>query len=146
MNDLGIDVNDYQETSFQPLPAGEYKAIIIKAELVQTKNGTGKRIAYQIQIIEGPYKSRIIPDGFNIVNDSEIAQNIGRSQFAACRVAVGAEPYSNLEQIVNKPCYVVLGVKPGSGSFADSNQVKTFKPINTPKLETKSAPVDDDLF
>lgn len=75
------DVNQAPERQdFEPLPANTYNMQIIEAAIAPTADGTGKRLTYKAEVLEGPYKGRKVFGGINIINKSPEAQKIGQAE------------------------------------------------------------------
>ena len=89
MADLtGVNYTDYEETSFEPIPEGQYVVILESSDLKTTKAGDGQYLKCSFQVIDGDYKGRKVVMNMNIENKNDTARNIGRSQLnALCKAA-----------------------------------------------------------
>jgi hypothetical protein len=76
MSDL--DFTNDKSAEFEALPAGKYGAIIVSAEVVDTKSG--KAIKTKFQVIDDERKGTTLYHYFNHINSNEMAQKIGRGQ------------------------------------------------------------------
>ena len=47
-------------SSFDPIPAGWYKAIISNSEMKPTRDGYGEYLSLTLQVIEGQYENRLV--------------------------------------------------------------------------------------
>jgi hypothetical protein len=75
------DVNQAPERQdFEPFPAGIYNMQIIEAAIVPTADGTGKRLTYKAEVIDGPQAKKKVFGGINIINKSPEAQKIGQAE------------------------------------------------------------------
>ncbi|MGD9126460.1 MAG: DUF669 domain-containing protein, partial [Planctomycetia bacterium] len=55
----GFDANQVDpSTSFDPIPAGKYVAVITESEMKDTKSGVGQYLQLTFDIIDGKYKGR----------------------------------------------------------------------------------------
>ena len=88
-----FDATSYDEpatkSSFDPLPPGDYTAIVAESDMKDTKAGTGKYIELSIHIVEGPHEGRRLWERLNVYNPSEQAERIARSQLNNLSNAVG---------------------------------------------------------
>lgn len=112
--------------SFEPIPAGEYPAILVHSEKKPTKDGTGARLELKFQILNGPYQNRTLFDGLNIINKSAQAQQIGRGQLKALCVACGVPDPSDSAELHNRPLNIRVAVgKDQNGN--PRNEIKGYK-------------------
>jgi hypothetical protein len=109
LSDLGLK-DTKPNSGFEPLPPGEYPAIVTKSEIKPTADKTGQRLNLTIQILSGPYQNRIIFDGLNVKNKSAQAEQIGRGQLKALCVAVNVPNPQTSEELHNKPFLVKLKI------------------------------------
>jgi hypothetical protein len=78
-SEINFNANDVPpQTPFEPVPNGKYRAHIVDSEVKPTKDGRGKYLQLEWEILDGEYKGRKIWDRLNIVNPSETSQKIGR--------------------------------------------------------------------
>jgi hypothetical protein len=76
-------------TSYEPLPADWYKAVITQTEEKPTKLQTGSYLQLMIEVIEGQYAGRKVFDRLNLKNPNSVAVEIAqRSLSSICR-AIG---------------------------------------------------------
>ena len=71
------------------LPPDRYPVQIVQSEMRATKAGDGQMLWIEMDIIDGPYRGRKIWDQLNLVNRSEIAQEIAQRRLSAICHAVG---------------------------------------------------------
>ncbi len=66
---------------YTPVPAGSYRAAIIRSEFKDTKNGQGKYLELVFEILEGPSANRLLSSRLNLINpNAQAVEN--RSQRA----------------------------------------------------------------
>jgi hypothetical protein len=131
--------DEAEDNPFAPIPAGWYIGEIIKSELKDTRDGTGKYLALTFKIADGDHANRLIFTNLNIVNKSDVAVKIARSDLKAICEAVGLE--GDLEDTVDlhgTPMNIKVSVKPETAQWPAKNELKAFKP------ESWSADDDDD--
>jgi hypothetical protein len=109
---------------FAVLPAGDYPVLIEATDVKQTKKKDGHYFEFQFLIMDGPAKGRKLWDRMNINNPSEKAVAIAqRSLSALVNATIGAVPFNNTDQLLNKACIAVVKVKDGE------NSIRTYKPL-----------------
>jgi hypothetical protein len=124
---MDLDLKNVQPGgSFEPIPAGEYPAVIVSSEKKPTKDNTGQRLELKLQILNGPFQNRTLFDGLNIVNKSAQAQQIGRAQLKAVCVAAGIENPQHSEELHNRPLTIKVAIgKDQNGN--PRNEIKGYK-------------------
>ena len=117
------------EVSDGLIPAGTTCSVVVsKAELRPTANGEGEYFWLEIKVVECD-DTQFIDTTFlqiiNYINKSKQAENIGKRQLKQITDALGIEDLEDTDQLLNEPFQVVVGVKAGTGGYADSNFIKT---------------------
>ena len=85
-----FDVSSYEaptKRNFEPLPPGDYNAMITDSQMKTTKAGTGEYLELTMQIIDGNHSGRRIWERLNVVNASKVAEEIARSQLNGIKAA-----------------------------------------------------------
>ena len=123
-----FNTSDYEASSgFEPIPAGIYLAEIIKTELKDTKDKTGKYLSVQFKIMEGEQTKRLIFCNLNLVNKNQQAVDIAQSELKSICLAVGFE--GELEDSVdlhNIPLGIKVAIKPADSKWPASNTIKRY--------------------
>lgn len=71
-------------------PAGEYRMMVTKAELKDTKAGNGKRLSLELTVLsKNELNGRTHWEGLNIVNPNEVAERIAHEHLAMLADAAG---------------------------------------------------------
>ena len=95
MSDLfDIDLTGIEASNdgggWSAFPSGEYRVMITKAEVKDTKAGTGKRLALELTVLSNDeLNGRAHWEGLNIVNPNEVAQRIAHEHLAMLADAAG---------------------------------------------------------
>jgi hypothetical protein len=113
MPKIDFDLSDYEyksSSSFEPLPPGDYTAIITDSNLKATKSGTGEYIALTMEIIEGKYSGRRIWENLNVYNANKQAEDIARSALKSIFAAVGKPNERDTEEAHNIPFKLSLAI------------------------------------
>jgi hypothetical protein len=87
-----VDTSSTGGGGWSAFPSGEYRAMITRAEVSDTRAGTGKRLALEFTILsDDDLNGRKHWEGLNIVNPSEVAQRIAHEHLAMLADAAGLE-------------------------------------------------------
>lgn len=123
-----FNTEDHDEMSgFEPLPAGVYVSEIIKSEVKDTRDKTGKYISLQFKVTEGKHKGRYIFANLNVVNKNAQAVEIAQRELKSICVACGFE--GELEDTVDLheiPIGIKLKIKPADANWPASNQITKY--------------------
>jgi len=126
MSKFGFDLNEYNSDGgskdYSPLPKGEYTIKCVEADLKETKSG-GQMIAAKFEVVKGDYVGRFIWSNYNIHNNSEKAQQIGREQLSAWAKASGKPNASSVDELLEKPFKCSLDIEAGTNGYADKNRI-----------------------
>jgi hypothetical protein len=132
-----ISLDDLPESTgdgeFKPLPAGRYQVTINKAELRNTKDGTGQYIAVRYDVTGPTHQGRVVFGNINIKNKSEKAESIGRAQLGELMRALGLAKLTDTDQLIGGSLSIKLDVRESrtdeatGKTYEASNDVKGFK-------------------
>jgi hypothetical protein len=144
MSKFGFDLNEYEseERNYEPLPKGEYELKCSEAEEKTTQKG-GQMIAATFEVVSGKYANRKIWNNYNIHNDSEKAQRIGREQVSAWARACGKPNATSVDELLERSFTAVLDIEKGSNGYSDRNKIvgyvsKDSTPAAKPKAKEPS--------
>jgi len=109
---IDFDVSSYEapKRNRDPLPRGEYLAIVTENRMKATNSGTGEFLELDIQIVEGEFSGRRIWERLNIHNASEVAENIARAALKSISLACGIEALSDTDMLNDTPFTIVLDI------------------------------------
>lgn len=135
-------------SSFDPIPAGWYQAIISNSEMKATRDGYGEYLSLTLQVIEGQYANRLVFARLNLKNANDKTVDIARKDLAAICRAVGVMSPQASEELHDKPLMIKVKVRPASGEYEASNDVGGYKAVEgtdftpppPPKAATPAAP------
>jgi len=104
MAELDFNANEVEPSaSFDPLPAGDYLATIVKSQMKFTKAADGQYLELEFEIIEGDHKSRKLWANLNLKNKSEKAVQIAKAELSSICRAVGVMMLKDSAELHNKP-------------------------------------------
>lgn len=124
-NGFNTDVEDIAD-GFDILPAGWYSVEVEKAEIKDTKAGTGKYLHLQMVIIGEHFANRKLFTNINLINPNEKAVQIGQRELAALGQACGLSVLSDTDELLGKNIQVRVKVKKDGNGVAD-NAVTAYK-------------------
>jgi hypothetical protein len=96
---------------YELLPEGLYSAMIAKAEVGQTKSGTGTKIDLRLDITGPTHQGRVIFAAINIRNQSAKAEEIGRQQLGEIMRAIGLPRLEDSDQLVGGQLQIKVKIK-----------------------------------
>jgi hypothetical protein len=102
---LGHDfdtVNVPPAKGFDPIPAGWYPLEIEKAELRDTKAGTGKYLWSEMTVLGEKYAGRKLFVRITLVNPNSTAEEIGQRQLASLGLACGLKSVGSTDDLLGK--------------------------------------------
>jgi hypothetical protein len=122
-------------TSFELIPAGDYVAQIVEANIRQPKSGDGHMLALTWRICEGECEGRQIWETLCYQHSNPTTQDIARKKLKDLCVAFGiTEQVSDPESFLFKPAKVRIGIQSDKyGQFDDKNFVKRVWPVQDPE-------------
>ena len=77
--------------AFDPLPPGDYKAMIEGSDVKPTKKGDGYMLKLQWLVLDGQYSGRKIFQNINLANPNPKAVEIGQQELSAVCHGCGAQ-------------------------------------------------------
>lgn len=130
------------DRSYDLIPEGWYNATITKAELNNTKAGTGQKIDMRYDIVGPTQQGRVVFGTVNVRNQSERAEAIGRQQLGEIMRAVGLAKIQDTDELVGGPICIRVKIKPAENGYDARNEVSGFKSSSgaLPQVTSTSAP------
>jgi hypothetical protein len=129
MADLrGFNANDVAPSTFEPIPAGRYLAVITESDMRPNKAGTGEYLQLTFEIIEGQYKGRLLWTRLNIVHPNATAAAIARAELASICRAVGVMAPQDSTELHNLPLVVNVQLKRRDDTGELTNHIKGYAP------------------
>jgi len=139
---MAIELSGYYDesaepNSYEPIPAGEYRAQIIdaKCEDVSKNNDYGKCLQLSWQVIGGEYEGRLVFQRLNLwgenMRNNALVVQIANSQFAEIRRATGKETPRDTDELLHIPCLIRVAITQDKNKEYDPrNEVKAVKPLS----------------
>ena len=126
------------QTSFEPVPIGDYVVIITESDLKPTKNGDGEYLQLVYEIMDGEYKGRKIWDRLNLINKNVTATEIAQRALSGICHAVGILHPKDSAELHNIPFSVKVGIRPAQGDYSESNVVRGYSGIKSSSSPSSS--------
>ena len=124
-----------------PVPAGEYTAIILDSEKKDNKAGTGSYIRLVMEIAEGKYKGRKLFEVMNLWHSNPMTVRIAMAEMKSlCNACGGIRP-QNTEELHSIPFLVKVGQRKREDTGEMQNNIKAFRAVGN---ETKKPPTDQE--
>jgi hypothetical protein len=122
----GKSANDIEETSFDPLPMGDYTLVVVDSQVKPTKDGSGEYLNCEMEVVDGQYKGRKLFIKFNWKNANPKAVSIARAELAALCRAVRVPAAKETSELHDKPFDARIGIQPGNGNYGPQNNIKKY--------------------
>jgi len=123
----GFDANTVEPAAdFDAIPAGKYLAVVTDSEMKPTKAGTGHYLELTFQVIEGPYKNRLLWARLNLDNPNEMAVKIARGELSAICRAVGVMSPKDSLELHNLPLQITVKCKKREDTGDITNEIKGY--------------------
>ena len=130
MAKIGFDATNVAPMqNFDPIPAGDYVAVITDSDIKQTRAGTGHYLALTFEVTEGPAKGRKVWANLNLQNPNPKAVEIAQRELSAICHAVGALKVQDSQELHYKPMTIRVDIEARDG-YSPSNSIKAYKPAN----------------
>ena len=143
---LNFDSTTVESGEFEPVPVGEYRAMITASEMKDTAAGRGdKRLELRFEIVDGKHKGRLLFENLNLIRVGKTDKDATTIKIAQQRLkmiceAVGKTHIKDSAELHNKPMLVDVVIEAGSGTYKDRNAIKKFAPLGP--IAAPAAPVE----
>lgn len=104
------------DRSYDLIPEGWYTVKITKADLKDTKSGTGKKIDIRYDILGPTQQGRVIFGSINIANQNPTAEKIGQQQLGEVMRAIGLSRVEDTDQLIGGELQIKIKVRQPSDS------------------------------
>lgn len=129
MADLhGFNANQVEPTtSFEPIPAGKYVAMITASEMKPNKAGTGQFLELVFTIVEGEHRNRQLWGRLNLTHPNPIAAKIGQAELSAVCRAVGVMTPNDSVELHNLPLVIKVRCKKRADTGEIVNEIRGYE-------------------
>ena len=124
MSKFGFDLSEYhtEDRNYDPIPMGDYFLKCTDAVVKPTRTG-GEMIAAAFEVVGGDFNGRKLWNNFNIHNNSEVAQRIGREQVSAWAKAAGKPNANSFDELLERKFKAIVDIEKGKDGYADKNRI-----------------------
>ena len=123
----GFNAQEVEPSStFDPLPAGKYLAVITGTEMKPTKNGDGSYLEIEFTVLEGEHKDRKVWDRLCLNHPNPQTVKIARGNLSALCRAVGVMQPRDSVELHNIPLMVTVKLKKREDTGDLTNEVKGY--------------------
>lgn len=136
------------------IPDGQYKALIVKSEMVQTKDKKGQFLALTVLITAGDHKGTELTERLNLVNKNPKAVEIAYGTLAKISKALGrTETPADSTELHNKPLMIDVKSKKGQPWTNDDgveqegteqSEIKKYHAVPTAGVEETTSPATEE--
>ena len=127
------------EVEISPLPEGLYTCAITEAEEKTTKSGTGEYLSLKWQVLEGPFKGRIVFQNLNLRNNNKQAVDIAKAQLSAVCRAINTMQPKSVYELQNKPCVLKIVLKKRKDTNENENRITKWMSIEDAAKDSPQA-------
>lgn len=121
------------QDSYEPIPAGEYLAMITDSEMRDTKAGNGSYLKLTFEIADGASKGRLIFENLNLDNPNKTAVEIANRALSSICASLGKKSVQDSSELHYQPLTIKVGIRDGSNGYDASNNIKAYKPAGSVK-------------
>lgn len=123
-------VTEEPQNEFDPIPSGEYRAMIVDSDMKPTKKGDGQYLELTYQILDGPFAGRHVWTRLNLENPNAKAVEIAQRDLQKIQYACGGIAVSDSAQLHNIPHVIrveFLPADPSKNRQRDTNEIRGWK-------------------
>ena len=129
MNLQGFNAQEVEpQSSFDPIPAGEYTAMITDSEMKPTKNGAGEYLQLVFNICDGEHEGRKVFARLNLNNPNQTAVEIAQRELSAICHAVGVLTPNDSSDLHDKPMTIKVKIRQSPG-YDPQNEISAYKAL-----------------
>ena len=114
---------------YTPVPAGSYRAAIVRSEFKETKNGQGKYLELVFEILEGPSANRLLTSRLNLMNSNATAVEIARKELSSICHAAGKLKVRDSAELHGIPLVISVAIKKRADNGEPTNEISGYKSV-----------------
>jgi len=136
----GFDANNVEPVpSFDPIPAGQYLAMIRSSEEKTSTKGN-KFLSLEFEVLDGQYKGRKIWVNLNLDHPNPETVKFARAELAAICKAVGVLRPQDSVQLHSLPMLITVKVVNRKDTGELQNRIKAYAPKAVAQGQPQQAP------
>lgn len=117
------------QASMEPIPAGDYVAMITDSEMKPTKNGMGEYLQLVFDVCDGEYQGRKVFARLNLNNQNQTAVEIAQRELSAICHAVDVLTPEDSADLHDKPMEIKVKIRQSPG-YDPQNEIAGYKPVS----------------
>lgn len=122
---------EHKPDNLDPVPPGEYPAMIIDSRIDPTKSGKGKTMKLLWQILDGAFKGRKVFQNLTIQHENLQTQDIALKTLSSICLAIGLKTFNDTSSLHNQPALLTVDVRAAQGAYNAQNDIKRIKPLGS---------------
>ena len=124
----GFNANEVEpQSGFEPIPAGEYEAVITRSEEKTTRNGLGQFLQLEFEIVGGDYNGRKLWTNLNLQNPNARTVEFARTELSAICRAVNVLQPKDPADLYNIPLIISVKQKMNESTGEMGNAIKGYR-------------------
>ena len=136
----GFDAGNVEPVpSFDPIPAGQYLAMIVASEEKTSKNGHNF-LSLELEVLEGQYKGRKLWVNLNLSHPNPETVKFARAELANICKAVGVLRPADSVQLHNLPMLITVKCVNRKDTGELQNRIKGYTPKAAAAGQPQQAP------
>jgi len=122
----GFDANAVEPVpSFDPIPAGQYVAMIVASEEKTSQKGF-RYVVLEFEVLDGPYKGRKLWVNLNLYHTDPEAVKFARAELASICKAIGVLKPQDSVQLHNLPMLITVKCANRKDTGELQNRIKSY--------------------
>ena len=114
------------QTPFEPLPAGDYEAMVTESEMKHTRDGIGQYMSLTMEVQSGPFQGRKIFENLNLFHSNPKTVEIAQRSLSGLCHAINVLQVKDSQDLHFRPFIVKVAVKDDPG-YGLKNVIKGYK-------------------
>ncbi len=142
MPQLNFDANNVEPVpGFDPIPAGQYMAMIVASEEKTSSKGN-KFLSLEFEVLEGQYKGRKLWTNLNLTHPNPETVKFARAELASICKAVGVLKPQDSVQLHNLPMLITVKCVNRKDTGELQNRIKGYVPKAAAQGQPQQAPAN----
>ena len=125
----GFDANTVEpvQNNFEPIPAGQYLAMIVGSEEKTSQKGQ-RYLSVEFEVLDGPFKGRKVWTNLSLYHSDPEVVKFARSELANICKAVGVLKPTDSVQLHNLPLVITVKCANRKDTGELQNKIKGYAP------------------
>ena len=138
----GFDANNVEPVpSFDPIPAGQYLAMIVASEEKTSSKGN-QFLSLELEVLDGQYKGRKLWVNLNLSHPNPETVKFARTELASICRAIGVLKPTDSVQLHNLPMLITVKCVNRKDTGELQNRIKSYAPKAAAQGQPQQAPAN----